>query len=245
MIIAFLGTKGGTGTTTMAVNSAAEIHRLSRRATIVVDAKPGPGEVAVLLGLRPRHSLIELIDQLGFSDRTQALRYVAEHESGLHVLAASEGFGRPSSRDVEGMELALACISSMYEFVIVDAGSTLSSSAIAALTHADVVVLVANPDLPCLRNLPRLSDALRLAGVVPERVRLLLNRASDYGVPPFQMERMLGRGIDFSVPSDYATVAAAVNAGEPVWRLRQTDLQRHVEGMSRALVALEPATVAS
>jgi pilus assembly protein CpaE len=245
VIIAFLGTKGGTGTTTMAVNGAAEIHRLSRRATIVVDAKPGPGDVAVLLGLHPRYSLIELIDQLGWSDQTQAVRYVTEHESGLHVLAASEGFGRPSSRDVEGVEQSLACISSMYEFVIVDAGNTLSSSAIAALTHADIVVLVANPDLPCLRNLQRLTDALRLAGVVPERVRVLLNRASDHGVPASQMERMLGRTIDFSVPSDYGTVAAAVNAGVPVCRLRQTDLQRHLEVMSRALVGLEPATAAS
>jgi pilus assembly protein CpaE len=245
VIITFLGTKGGTGTTTMAVNGAAEIHRLSRRATIVVDAKPGPGDVAVFLGLRPRYSLIELIDQLGWSDPVQAARYVAEHESGLHVLAAAEGFGRPNARDVEGVEQSLARIASMYEFVIVDAGSTLSSPAITALTLADIVVLVANPDLPCLRNLPRLTDALRLAGVVPERVRVLVNRASDYGVPASEMEKMLGRPIDFRVPSDYGTVAAAVNAGVPVWRLRQTDLQRHLEVTARALVGLEPATAAS
>ena len=225
----------------MAVNVAAEIHRLSRRATIVIDAKPGPGDVAVFLGLRPRYSLIELIDQVGWGDLAVAGRYVAEHDSGLHVLSASEGFGRPNTRDVEGVERALAVISSMYEFVIVDAGNTLSSSAVTALTVADTVVLVANPDLPCLRNLQRLTDALRLSGVVPERVRVLLNRASGHGVPASQMERMLGRTIDFSVPSDYRTVAAAVNAGVPVSRLRQTDLQRHLEVMARELVGPETA----
>jgi hypothetical protein len=44
----------------MAVNCAADIHRLSRRSTVVVDAKTSPGDVAVFLGLRPRYSLGEL-----------------------------------------------------------------------------------------------------------------------------------------------------------------------------------------
>ena len=58
MIVSFLGTKGGTGTTMLAVNVAADIRRLTGRATIVVDLKQGPGDVALFLGLRPRHTLL-------------------------------------------------------------------------------------------------------------------------------------------------------------------------------------------
>jgi pilus assembly protein CpaE len=245
VIIAFFGTKGGTGTTTMAVNGAAEIYRLTRRGTIIVDAKPGPGDVAAFLDLRPRYSLVDLIDQVGWNDRTHTMRFVAKHDCGLHVLAASEGFGRPNARDVEAVEQSLASISAMYEFVIIDAGNTLSSAAVSALTIADVVVLVANPDLPCLRNLQRLTDALRLSGVMPERVRVLLNRASDDGVPSSVRERVLGRTVDFNVASDYRTVAAAVNAGLPVWRLRHTDLHQQLEIVARALVGLQVADAAS
>jgi pilus assembly protein CpaE len=245
VIITFLGTKGGTGTTTMAVNCAADIHRLSRRATVVIDAKQGPGDVAVFLGLRPRYSIVELIDQVAWSDQTLASRYVAEHDSGLHVLAASEAFGRPHGRDQEGVAQALACLSSMYKFVVIDAGSTLSSAA-PALTVADVVVLVANPDVPCLRNLQRLTDALRLTGVPPEVVRVLLNRVSDSGaLPVTQIEKVLARTIDFQVPSDYRTVAAAINTGVPVWTLRQTDLHVQLEVMARALIATQSAAAAS
>ena len=56
MIATFFGTKGGTGTTTLAVNCAADIRRLSGRSTLIVDAKQAPGDVAVFLGLRPRYS---------------------------------------------------------------------------------------------------------------------------------------------------------------------------------------------
>ena len=246
MIISFLGTKGGTGTTTMAVNTAAEIHRLSRRSALIIDAKQSPGDVAVFLGVRPRYSIVELLDQMGWSDRALAKRYVAEHDSGLHVLAAAEGFGRPNSRDLEGVERTLECFAALYDFVVLDAGSTLSSSAVAAVTASDLVVLVANPDLPCLRNLQRLTDALRLAGVIPERIRVLLNRTSDHNVLPLsQIEKVMGRTMDFQITSDYRTVAASVNTGVPVSRLRPTELQSQIESMARTLIGLHLAAAAS
>ena len=230
----------------MAVNCAADIHRLSHRSTLLLDAKQGPGDVAVFLGLRPRYSIVELLDQVGWSDRALAGRYVAEHESGLHVLAASEGFGRPNSRDVEGVERAVECFNTLYDFVIIDAGSTLSSSAVTALTMADLVVLVANPDLPCLRNLRRLSDALRLAGVVPERIRVLLNRTSDASVLPLsQIEAVVGRPMDFRITSDYRTAAAAVNTGVPVSSLRSTELHLQLESMARTLIGINVSAAAS
>jgi len=246
MVVTFFGTKGGTGTTTMAVNCAADIKRISNRRTLIADVKQGPGDVSVFLGLRPRYSIIELIDQVGWSDRALAARFVAEHDCGLHVLAASEGFGRPNSRDAEGIDQALRVLSTMYEFIVVDAGSTLTASTVTALTLSDVVVLVANPDVPCLRNLQRLNDALRLAGVAPERVRIVLNRTSENDALPVpQIEKVLSRTIDFQVPSDYRTVAAAVNTGVPVSCVRGTELHLQIDSMARTLIAPSLAAAVS
>jgi len=246
MIVTFLGTKGGTGTTTMAVNCAADMRRVSDRPTLIADLKQGPGDVAVFLGLRPRYTIVELIEQVAWTDRALASRFVTEHECGLHVLAASNAFGRPSSRDVEGVEQAMRCFASAYDYVIVDAGSTLTSVAASALALSDAVLLVANPDVPCLRNLQRLMDALRLASVPPERVRVVLNRTSDKGaLPGSQIERALGRSIDFQLPSDYRTVAASVTMGVPVSLLRPTDLHVQMDSMARILIGSNLAAAAS
>ena len=237
MIVTFFGTKGGTGTTTLAVNCAADIQRVSNRPTLIVDAKQGPGDVSVFLGLRPRYTLVELIDSVGWSDRNLMGRFVAEHDCGLHLVAASEGFGRPNSRDAEAVDQMLRAVSQMYEFVVVDAGCTLNSAAVSAMVLADVVMLVANPDVPCLRNFQRLTDAIRLVGVPPERVRMALNRTSENGVLPIaQIEKVLGRTVDFRVLSDYRTVAAAINTGVPVYCLRSTELHLQMDAMARALV---------
>jgi hypothetical protein len=92
----------------------------------------------------------------------------------------------------------------------------------------------------------RLTDALRLAGVAPERVRVLLNRTSDSGVLPLaQIERVVGRPMDFQITSDYRTVAAAVNTGVPLWCLRPTELHVQLESMARTLIGFNVAAAAS
>ena len=211
MIVSFLGTKGGTGTTTLAVNCAADVRRLTNRSTIVVDLKCGPGDVALFLGLRPRHSLLTALDHLAWIDPTMLSKYVVEHECGLHVLAAGDEFSRPGLRDIESIEQILRALNSLYDFVILDVGSSLMTAE-GALQLSDAILLVANPDVPCLRNLQRLIDGLKAAGVPGERLQIVLNRASEFGVmSTAQIERVLGFNIAFTVNSDYRTVASAVN----------------------------------
>ncbi len=116
-----------------------------------------------------------------------------EHECGLHVLAAGDEFGRPGPRDAEAVEQTLRALNSIYDFVILDVGTSLMMPAAAALQLSDPILLVANPDVPCLRNLQRLIDAVKTAGVPVERLQIVLNRASEFGVlSTAQIERVLG-----------------------------------------------------
>ena len=237
MVVSFFGTKGGTGTTTLAVNAAADIRRLSARSSVLVDLKTGPGDVAVFLGLRPHHSLLTAIDRVSWRDPDDMARLMTHHACGLQVLASGEEFGRPGIRDEDGVEQTLRSLAAIHEFVVIDAGSTLTACSATALQTSDVVLLVANPDVPCLRNLQRLIDAIRLSGVANERLRVVLNRASEFGVlSTAQIERVLGLTIAYTVNSDYRTVASAVNAGVPVSSLRESPLQRQLAVIAQALI---------
>jgi pilus assembly protein CpaE len=179
---------------------------------------------------------MHLLDRIAWRDPGLVAGFLSTHACGVDVLAAGDEWGRPSARDAEGIEATLHCLRSTHAFVVVDAGSTLTQATAVTLQASDVVVLVANPDVPCLRNLQRLIDAVRLAGVPADRLRLLLNRASEFGtVSLSQIQDVLGMSIDWSVPSDYRTVAAAVTSGVPVRSPRLTELQHHFEAAARAL----------
>src|SRR5687768_3063876 len=239
MIASFLGTKGGTGTTTLAVNGAADIRRLTGRSTVVVDLKIGPGDVALFLGLRPRHSVMTALDHLAWLEPSTIRRFMVEHACGLHVFAAGDEFGRPALRDADHVEQLLRALNGMYDYVIVDAGSSLVPPATTALQLSDATMLVANPDVPCLRNLQRIIDAVKSTGVPTERLKIVLNRASELGVlSTAEIERVLGLGIAHSVNSDYRTVASAVNSGVPVSALRVTELNKQLDAIARSLAGL-------
>jgi pilus assembly protein CpaE len=183
--LVFFGAKGGAGTTTLAVNCGVELARLSKRSVIIVDLKPGLGEVGLFLGVRPRFSVLDAIDNLHRLDREFLKELVAKHKSGLDILAGSDQFDRPGAADGGAIEELLRLLTRQYDYIVVDGGSQINSCTVSALYSADQLFLVANPDVPSVRNAQRLLDRVRQLGACGERVRLLLNRAAEpFPIPP-------------------------------------------------------------
>jgi pilus assembly protein CpaE len=169
--LVFFGAKGGAGTTTLSVNCGVELARLSKRSTIIVDLKPGLGEVALFLGVRPRYTLLDAIDNLHRLDREFLRELVLKHKSGLEILAGSDQFDRPGAADGGAIEELLRLLARQYEYIVIDAGSQINSCTVAALYSADQMFLVANPDVPSVRNAQRLSRGESLDGpVIVEQV---------------------------------------------------------------------------
>ena len=242
--LVFFGAKGGAGTTTVAVNSGVEIARLSRRPTVIVDLKPGLGEAALFLGVRPKYTLLDAIDNLHRLDREFLRELVIKHKSGLDILAGSDNFDRPGGADSGAIEEIFGVLARQYEYVLVDAGSQINSIAFAALYTADTTFLVCNPDVPSIRNAQRLLDRIRQLGASGDRVRVILNRAADpHPSPPKQIEHALGRPIHQTFPSDYKTVSTALNSGVPLSLSGSTDIAEEFANFTKGI--LQPDAAAS
>src|SRR5712671_435177 len=241
--LVFFGAKGGAGTTTLSVNCGVELARLSKKSTVIVDLKPGLGEVALFLGMRPRYSLLDAIDNLHRLDREFLRELVVKHKSGLEILAGSDQFDRPGAADGGAIEELFRLLAKQYEYILVDAGSQINSCTVAALYTADTIFLVANPDVPSIRNSQRLLDRVRQLGACGERVRVLLNRAQEpYPIPPKQIEGALGHPIHHTFPSDYKTVSTALNSGVPLALTGNSDIASQFDHFTRQI--LEPGAEA-
>lgn len=236
----FLGAKGGAGTTTVSVNSAVELARLTKRPTIILDLKPCLGEVALFLGVRPRFTILDAVENLHRLDKDFIKELVTRHKSGLDILAGSEQFDRPNAQDAGVIEELLRVLTRMYDYIIVDAGNTINACSVAALYAADTVFLVANPDVPSIRNAQRLVDRVRQLGAGSERVKILLNRSSDqHLIAPKQIETALGYGIHHTFSSDYRTVSTALNSGVPLALTNHSEIAAQFGAFTRHLVGME------
>lgn len=236
---AFLGAKGGAGTTTVAVNCGVELARLTKRATLVVDLKSCLGEVALFLGVRPRFTVLDAIENLHRLDKNFLTELVAKHKSGLDILAGSEQFDRPNAQDAGAVEELLRVVAKAYDYVVIDAGNMINAGSTAALYAADTIFLVTNPDVPSIRNAQRLVDRVRQLGAGSERVKVLLNRASEnHLIVPKQIETALGYGIHHTFSSDYRTVSTALNSGVPLALSNNTEIASQFDSFTRQLVGM-------
>jgi len=236
---AFLGAKGGAGTTTVAVNCGVELARLTKRPTLVVDLKSCLGEVALFLGVRPRFTVLDAIENLHRLDKDFLKELVAKHKSGLDILAGSEQFDRPNAQDAGAIEELLRVLTKSYDYIIIDAGNLINACNSAALYGADTIFLVTNPDVPSIRNAQRLVDRVRQIGAGSERVKILLNRVSDnHLIAPKQIETALGYGIHHTFASDYRTVSTALNSGVPLTMTNSTEIATQFDNFTRQLVGL-------
>jgi pilus assembly protein CpaE len=234
----FFGAKGGAGTTTVGVNCAVELARLTKRQTLIVDLKAGFGEVALFLGVRPRYTVLDALESLHRLDKDFLRELCAKHKSGLEILAGSEQFERPGAQDAGAVEELFRVVGKSHDYVVVDAGNQINSCSIAALYAADTIFVVATPDVPSVRNAQRLVDRVRQLGVGGERIRILLNRASDqHMIGQKQIETALGYGIHHTFTSDYRTVSTALNSGVPLALANQSEIASQFDAFTRQIIS--------
>ena len=82
---------------------------------------------------------------------------------------------------------------------------------------SEMIGVIINPDVPSIRNGQRLIEKIGQLGSCGDRIRVLLNRASaPFPIPLPQIEDALGQKVHLTFPSDYRTVATALNSGVPL-----------------------------
>jgi pilus assembly protein CpaE len=237
-VLSFFGVKGGVGTTTLAVNTAIEIARTSKRPTLIIDLHQFLGEVALFLGVRPRFTLVDALDNLHRIDAEFLRELVAKHKTGLDILAGGEQSDRPNAHDAASFEQLLQILGRTYDFIIVDAGLLTGSCAEIAVFAADSIYVVANPDIACVRNAHRVVDRMIQLGAGRDRLKLLLNRLSEeHEIGPKQIEATLGHSLHTIFPSDYNLVASALNSGVPLTMSNHSALAAQFAVLTKEIVS--------
>ena len=242
-VLSFFGTKGGVGTTTLAVNTATELARVTKQPTMIIDLNPFVGEVGLFLGVRPRFTVLDALDSVDRLDGVFLKKLVATHKTGLDIMAGSEQIDRPNAQDAGRVEELLRLLTETYRYVVIDAGGLTNAAAGTTIFASDATYLVANPDVASIRNTRRLVDRTRQMGAGHERVHVLLNRMSDNpAFSPEQIEEVIGRPVDLGFPDDYRTVSDALNAGVPLTTTNNTELAATFGRFTRKLAGMTTNT---
>ena len=235
-VFAFVGAKGGVGTTTTAVNVATTLAKLSTTGALLIDLHLAYGDAAVFLGANARFSVLDALENLHRLDAQFLKSLVISTPSGLDLLASAD---RPATRllDLRRLSSVIQLAASQYAFTVLD----VPRSDLAVLDNLDTVaslVVVANQELATVRNAGRMSAALRLR--YPSlKVTTIINRMDGKSeINQRDVERAVGGTIAHQFPSDYRRALTAMHKGRPLALDNHNQLSASFKALARELAGV-------
>ncbi len=247
-LVVVFAPKGGTGGTTIAVNTAIALQQEvgDDRAVALMDGNLQFGDVGVMLNLRPHRSIADLTKRIGDLDEDLLSSVMTAHGSGLSVLLAPP---RPEAAETllaadngdkgpRALEAILTTLREGFDVIVADTWSWIDDIALTLLDAATLIVLVVTPDIPAIKS-ARLF--LELAGKLDyeqERILLVVNGADRKGgIRIAQIEKAL-IPVTAEIPYDERAALPAANRGAPmVMEDPEKPIARHLIELAKIVEA--------
>jgi len=236
-VFTFLSAKGGSGSTTAAVNTALALQQ-TRGDVVLVDFAP-IGHASLHLNLRPQFGVLDALENLHRMDVSLLDGLMTTTKEGLHLLAGPQ---QPYPAEPTPGELArlFDLLVHHYRYVVVDASSRLDPTTRLLSDLSNAVLVVAQTDVVSLWSAGRIHTFLE-EGTGRDRVRIILNRYKK--IPGFtdeDVQQVISCKVLWKVPNAFQTVSPAIDHGTPVVLQEGPEISRSYRSLAETLAEASP-----
>lgn len=212
-VLGFFSGKGGTGKTTVAVNTAVALARAGKR-VMLVDMDLQFGDVAISLDSDFRYSIVDLVQDRGGITIENINSFAMDHSSGMRVLCAPKSSEFAEYVQVAHVEKIIDIMRPYYEYIILDLAASFSEVTITAFENCAEIYMVYNTDILSLKNAKMCYDILDQLHQ-KDKLQFVINKYEKGLIKPADFTKMFGREIYYVIPYDGKTAATSVNKGMP------------------------------
>jgi len=216
-IINIIGSKGGVGTTTIAVNLAVSLAEMkSVQSVALIDMNLLFGDIPLFLEIEPKYNWSEITKNISRLDDTFLKNILAVDVSGVCVLPSPSYLSKQNVATPAIMERLLMVMRRMFDYVIIDGGQSLGDISLKIMELSDTVLLISVLSLPCLSNTNKLLKTFSDLGYPREEsIKIVISRylkKSDISIKDAEIS--LEKKIFWTIPNDYQTTVTATNRGK-------------------------------
>jgi pilus assembly protein CpaE len=216
-LIAVHSLRGGTGASTLAVNLGLGLASLWKKPAVLLDLTMTAGQVAMMLNMPLKRTWTDIArysaDEL---DMDVLMSIIGTHESGLSFIAAPTFPSEAETLRGDTLGAALRLMKNQFEYIVADLPHDFSEPALQALDAADVILMVATPDMSSIRAVAAAMDTYEKLGYKKEKIKLVLNaifpRSS---LSKDKIESASGVSTIVTIPYVQDVFVDAINLGQP------------------------------
>jgi len=204
LLIAFLSAKGGTGTSSLCANIAANIVTNKPEAqVVVVDLVLPIGSIADIVGYQGDQNLVAVAEMPSSAITPKFfqnnLTEIANWN--FHLLAGSPDPENGNLLKVGSISDIISSLKAAYDYILIDLGRSLSRISLPLIEHADLIALIVSTDVSTISLTKTVWRYLQSKGMEAHTVYAILNRAVGLeGLTKAEAEKIIGLQIRSSVP---------------------------------------------
>lgn len=215
--IGFFSLRGGTGVTSLAVNTALALVNTQKARTTLLDLTPFGGHAAVMLGVRPTSSIADALAVTENEVTLDSIKpHLLEHRSGIQLLASTLSYKQQLSIEDNRLEKLVVTLKSHSSFTLFDLPHILHPHLGSILRLLDKIALVLSPDMPSLQSTAMALQGLTQLGIEQNRIVLVLNQIAPQNALPLEtIQKALKRPIAVNIPFE-PDMIKAINSGNPI-----------------------------
>ena len=220
--LAFVGAKGGAGSSTLAHNIAYQISEAMQANTVIADFDLPFGTAGLDFNQDPVQGMGDALSKPDRLDATLLDRMTARCTERLSLFAAPASLDDDYDIGAEAFEEVQTKIRGSAPYVVLDLPHLWSGWMRKTILSADDVVITAMPDLASLRNAKNLIDLIKKARPNDAPPHLILNQVGAPGrpeIPVKEFAKALGVEPALVLPFDPKLFGQAANNGQMVFEV--------------------------
>jgi DNA-binding response OmpR family regulator len=215
VVVSFMGMRGGVGRTTLAVNLAGALRRISQEEVCLVEFSPSGGQVVMHLRLQAKNSWAGLPPAEAL-DWDTLKKHLTIHPTGMRVLTSPPLPFPPNQPPADIVTKILQLLRENSVAVVVDLPAVLNPAVTATLSASDMVLHVVTPEVISVQLAVQANRALTTSGInIKQRSHILNNIWAEGQLPANAVERGLGARLAFQIGYD-SSQARALAQGVPL-----------------------------
>ncbi len=221
-IIAFVGSKGGVGSSTIAHNIAYATSQNLNIETILTDLDLSFGTAALNFNQDASGSIYEALSAPDRVDSTLVDRLMSKLGNKLSLLNGPGSVEKDMNIEAHSVETVLNVVRHAAPLIVVDVPNMWAPWVKYTLMNADEIVITATPELPSLRNAKNLVDLLKVGRPNDRQPRLVLNQVGvpkRPEIPAADFSKALGLTPSAVIPHDPQSFGLAQGNGQMLFEV--------------------------